>query len=192
MVTKAREWKSKQKTGEHEVELPSGNTALLRAIKPEAFLESGMIPDPLFSMVQQAINSKKGLPPNKVQELSRDPKKMAAALEMFDRVLVYCVVEPAVEMPPICVHGRDAEGRGGCGYLYTGGEAIHIERKHPDFHKYVEDERNPDILYADVVDMEDKQFIFQWAIGGVSDVEKFRQELRATMGSVSAGQGLGD
>lgn len=184
MVTKASQWKTKHKTGEHQLDLPSGNTALVRAVKPEAFLESGMIPDPLSGLISQAINSKRGLPPAKMNEIANDPKKLAAALEMFDRVLVYCVVEPAVEMPPVCT----VEG---CGHLYTGGEGVHVDRKNAKYHKYQEPERDPEVLYADVVDMEDKQFIFQWSIGGASDVNKFRGEHAAALGAVQPVEGMG-
>ena len=183
MVTKASQWKSKNKTGEHELELPSGNTALCRPIAPEAFLTNGMIPEPMMAMVQQAINSKRGLPPAKLNEIATDPKKLASALELFDRALVYCVIEPQVEMPPVCTVED-------CGQLYTGGEGVHVDRKHKNFHKYVDAERDPDVLYADVVDLEDKQFIFQWAVGGSSDVNRFRKELATTVGTIQQGRSV--
>jgi hypothetical protein len=185
MATKASAWKSKSKTRDETIQLPSGNECLVRPIKPEAFLESGMIPDALSSMVMKAVNSKKGLPPSKVQELANDPKKLAAAMELFDRALVYCVIEPPVEMAPACE-------KEGCGESYTGGDAVHVDRKHKDYHKYVEGERDPDVLYADVVDMEDKMHIFQWAVGGVGDVAKFRGELQSTMDAVDTGDGVQD
>lgn len=184
MVTRASQWKSKTKAGEQEIDLPSGNTALVRQIKPEAFLESGLIPDPMASVIRSAINSKRGLPPSKMDEISQDPKKLAAALEMFDRLLVYCVIEPAVEMPPVCTVED-------CGELYTSGEGVHVDRKHPKYHKYQEDERDPEVLYADVVDMEDKQFLFQWSVGGTADVERFRKELSTTVGAVQPGEAVG-
>lgn len=189
MVTQARQWKTKGNTGEHVLELPSGNECKIRAVKPEAFLESGLIPDPLTSMIQQAIQSKKGLPPQKVAEVSKDPKKLAAAMEMFDRVLVYTVIEPEVEMPPLCIHGAGDDSPG-CGQLYTGGNGVHVDRKHPDYHKYIEADRDPDVLYADVVDMEDKQFIFQFCVGGVADIAKFREERGRALESVQASQGV--
>ena len=39
-----------------------------------------------------------------------------------------------------------------------------------------EDDRDDDLLYVDEIDEEDKMFIFQWATGGTTDVERFRQE----------------
>lgn len=175
MVTPASQWKKKNKTGHHELDLPSGNTCLVRAIKPEAFLENGMIPSPLMAIVQQSINSKKGLPPSKVNEIANDPVKLASAMEMFDRVLVYAVIEPAVELPPVCED---------CGELETGGKGIHVDRKHEKYHRFNEPERDEEILYADEVDLEDKQFIFQFCVGGTADVASFRKELKSTVDAV--------
>ena len=52
-----------------------------------------------------------------------------------------------------------------------------------------EDERDDDLLYVDEVDDEDKMFIFQWATGGTSDVETFREQARADLVSLAQGQG---
>lgn len=48
--------------------------------------------------------------------------------------------------------------------------------------------RNPDNLYVDEVDMDDKMFIFSWAIGGTKDLERFREEQASVMESISAGE----
>jgi hypothetical protein len=37
-------------------------------------------------------------------------------------------------------------------------------------------DRDPDELYIDEVDFEDKSFIFQFVIGGTSDIRRFRKE----------------
>jgi len=176
MVTSAREWKSKKTHDSISLDLPSGNTALVRAIQPEAFLTGGMLPDTLTSMVQKAIASKKGLPPNAIDAMAKDPKQLAAALETFDRALVYCVVEPVVEMAPVCTVCAEPASA-----------ASHISRQDAEYHRYSSPERDDDVLYADQVDMEDKQFIFQWAVGGTADVERFRRELAANVGSVATG-----
>lgn len=179
-ITKASQWKSKTSSKENtELTLPSGNVALVRRIKPEAFLEGGMIPDALAGMVQKAITSKKGLPPKAVEEIASDPSKISAALEVFDRALVFCVVDPAVEMPLGCAS---------CEASYT--SVIHIDRKTTGFHRYVEPETDAEVLYADAVDMEDKQFIFQWAVGGVQDISRFRGELANAVESAQSGKGV--
>lgn len=176
MATKASQWKGKQSKADAELDLPSGNTVKVRRIKPEAFLEGGMIPDALAGIVQKAINSKKGLPPKMVEELAKDPEKISAALETFDRALVFCVIEPVVEMAPGCNQ---------CTEKYTA--RVHIDRRADGFHRYVEDGRDEEVLYSDDVSLEDKQMIFQWAVGGVADISKFRGELAAVVESAQFG-----
>lgn len=180
MVTKASQWKSNARQQGVTLQLPSGNECLARPVRPEAFLESGMIPDALSGMITKAINSKKGLPPSKLSEIAEDPAKLAAAMELFDRAMVFVVVEPPVEMPPICA----AEG---CQSTYTGGNGVHVDKKHANYHRYIDPDRDPEVLYADDVDMEDKQFLFQWAIGGTTDVAKFRDKLAHDLGAVQSG-----
>lgn len=60
----------------------------------------------------------------------------------------------------------------------------------PRIYPVPDDEANriDDQLYIDEVDLEDKMFVFQWVMGGDTDVERFRQEHQATMdtmGSIS-------
>ena len=49
------------------------------------------------------------------------------------------------------------------------------------------EERDPERIYADEVDLEDKMFIFNWAVGGTSDLKSFREESQQLLGSLSAG-----
>lgn len=173
-ATPASQWKNKIQVQGMDLPLPSGNTALVRQISPEAFITSGLIPDPLSKIITEAINSKKGLPPKKMQEMVSDPKQLSSAFELFDRVLCYVVIEPKVEMPPPCKQ---------CG-KYANAD----EHRGPDSHAYIEGERNPDVLYADMVDMEDKMFVFQGCLGGTKDLERFRRELTANLAGLSDGQ----
>lgn len=53
-------------------------------------------------------------------------------------------------------------------------------------------DRDDDTLYVDEVDMEDKAFIFQWAVGGTADVEKFRQQSSSVLGALSEGEAVRD
>lgn len=182
-ITTARQWKRKGGIDHHELDLPSGNTALVRRIKPEAFLESGLIPDPLAPIISEAINSKKGMRPEALSDLAQDHTKVGAALEMFDRALVYAVVEPVVQMSPPCIQCRAVE---------VGGNGIHIDRSKEGYHRFEGEPREPDVLYADDVDLEDKQFIFQYAIGGIADVAKFRHQLESSLADLQSGQGIQD
>lgn len=185
MVTSAREWKGKVQVEGQDLPLPSGNVALVRQLEPTAFLNSGMIPDPLTSLIRKAIHTKQGLNPKDLEKIADDPKQLSAALELFDRVLSYCVVEPHVEMPPTC--DVDVNGEP-CGqYANTD---IHQKPASSGHHAYHEGPRDPDVLYADQVVMDDKVFIFQWVLGGTHDLAKFRAELTRGVESVSDGQAV--
>jgi hypothetical protein len=156
-------------------------------MSPEAFLASGMIPDPLSAEIQKAINSKSGLRPQALKGIMDDGEKLASAMELFDRVLTFCVVEPEVEMPPPCTRVR-GDGGEPCGeYAQV---AVLVKHDAPNFHKYQEGVRDEDTLYADQVEWADKSFIFQWALGGTSDLIQFREEQQRSMDAVSDSQGV--
>lgn len=181
--TKARDWKKSSATLEQDLELPSGNIALVRRVTPEAFLASGTIPDPLTNIIRESIHDKKGLPPSKIEEIATDPALIGSALQMMDSVLCFCVREPSVQMPPKCRV---------CGFYYTEGNEVHTNKQKDDYHDYQEDMRDPEILYADDVDLEDKFFIFQFAVGGTRDLERFRTQLSGGLGNVLDGEDVPD
>ena len=52
--------------------------------------------------------------------------------------------------------------------------------------------RDPNILYIDEVDQEDKTFIFQYAVGGTRDIDKFREGLAGYVGDLEEEQGMAD
>ncbi len=51
-----------------------------------------------------------------------------------------------------------------------------------------DEERNPNLLYVDEVDMEDKTFIFQFAVGGTKDLESFRDKQDSELELISNGK----
>lgn len=171
--TPAHAWKGKVEVEGTDLALPSGNVARVKPLSPQAFLASGMIPDPISAMIKKAIASKQGLPPSAMKDLADDPKQLAAAMELFDRVLAYVTVEPRILMPPPCSE---------CGeYAITD---KHQQMQAEGFHPYNEGEREPGVLYSDMVEMDDKVFVFQWVLGGTRDIERFRVEQRERMESV--------
>lgn len=181
VATPASQWKGKVKVEGSPLPLPSENVALVRQISPQAFLASGLIPDPLRPIVTTAINSKQGLRPKDTKKMMDDPKLLGAAMELMDRTVCYVVVEPEIVMPPKCTE---------CGE-YANNETHN--RESANFgHRYNEGPRDPNLLYADQVDLMDKQFVFQYCMGGVKDLEPFREELATTVGGLQAGQGVQD
>lgn len=165
----AKTWK---RAGTEEVALPSGNTCVAKRPGPAALLQNGMMPDALLPIVQEGIRSNKGLPPEKTEELLKDPKSLAGMLDAMDKMLVLIVVEPEVKyhrrtvMDPVTNEPKR---------LSNGDEA---------WETIPEDERDEDLLYTDEVDLEDKTFLFNFAVGGTRDFERFRAEQRAAMGDV--------
>ena len=174
--TPAAAWKGKVEIDGTDLPLPSGNVARVKRLDPAALMASGMIPDPLTGIVNKMINSRQGKPPAKeMQEMTKDPKKIQSAMMLFDRVAAHCVVLPGISMPPTCVTCKQ----------YFNVDARHTDEGAPNYHKYQEGERDPEVLYADQVDLQDKIFIFQWAMGGTTDLETFREEQRRTVESLS-------
>jgi hypothetical protein len=57
----------------------------------------------------------------------------------------------------------------------------------PDVHMTPNDitQRDPEKIYADMIDIEDKMFIMNFAVGGTRDLERFRGELADAVGSVA-------
>lgn len=177
-ATPAGQWQSKISAEGKALLLPSGNTALVRAISPQAFLASGIIPNPLMTIIRKAINEAEGLPPKKLEQMMHDDKMLVSSLELFDRMLCYVLIEPAAKMPPPCrVCGEYAN-------------TPQHDMDNAEYHRYNEAARDPDILYADIVDMDDKVFIAQWCLGGTADLEQFRQESEASVAGLSGRQDL--
>lgn len=178
-ITAPSAWVSQEGRGDAEVvSLPSGNTARVRRSGPEAFMTQGLIPDTVTPIVEKAIKSKKGLRPEKAQQLMQDPKQLGALMEMLDRTLCYAVLEPSVSMPPGCKV---------CDEIDTNAAVQHEDRTREDFHPFDPKPRHPDVLYADRVDLEDKVFILQFTMGGTRDLERFRREHGTGVAGLLAG-----
>lgn len=173
--TPAAQWKGAVRPDGTDLPLPSGNVARIKKINPQVLMnDKGLIPDPLSDIVAKAVHRKRGLPPSKVKEMSEDPEKVQASFELFDRVLCRVMVEPVAVMPPKCTK---------CGE-YANIDDRHTDREHAEYHPYREGARDKDVLYADQVDLVDKIFIFQWCVGGTSDLESFRQQLPSSMAAL--------
>lgn len=175
--TTAKGWKRNKG---QELELPSGNVALVKRPGPEALLSNGILPDTLMPIVQQAISKGKGLRPQDTQSMMEDPEQIAGMLESMNRLLVHVVVEPVV-----AYHQCQAE---------IGAEWVLISEddrgsEEPCSNCGVKHPGDDDVIYTDEVDLEDKMFVFQYAVGGTRDLERFRSEHAAGLGNLSDGAG---
>jgi hypothetical protein len=164
-ITSPTDWKT---SGESELPaglplgLPSGNTCLVQPIGAEAFISNGLIPNNLLPIVADSIDRAiKGKEESeeevnkRMMDLAKEPGYLEAVFKMADDVTLFCVLSPKVEPVPV---------------IDESGEA-------PD--------RDPEKLYVDQVDIDDKLFIMQFALGGTRDLERFRSELADAMVTLS-------
>lgn len=198
----ARAWMTKAQQGE-EIEVPSGNIALLRRPGPGMFLKGGNLPDILTADVQDVVRDKQGLPPEKLKALAGDNSKIPSMLQMIDDAVLAATIEPSLRANPTCarlqpeefskhkVHvavGGHVEGDEICDGIPSDPE--HIDSKHPNYHMFIPgdeipwEQRDPEFMYLQEVELTDKVFIFQYAVGGSSDLARFRSEYGQLVGSI--------
>lgn len=147
-VTSAAAWKSKSTSSEPiPLEVPSGNTALVRPVGMQAFLSEGLIPNSLLGIVTsnlekgekgEAVDEEKVVE-ELIDDIRDNPERLVDVIKMADACTVYCVVQPVVLPAP------------------QPGET-----------------RFADKLYVDEVDIDDKMFIMNFAVGGSRQLEPFR------------------
>lgn len=184
-VTEAGAWKGAVVREATKLLLPSGNVCLAFNEGMAAFLDSdGDVPNPLIPIVIAAMNDGKGMSGNDIQELLEGPKAaefLKAMQDMTDSVTVRCVRKPTILPVPLAV--REVEGEDGKTKIETYklpmGEAGVDGRGMPI-------ERVPGALYVDMLDLNDKMFLFNWVMGGSKDLERFRDEQAALMAAASA------
>jgi hypothetical protein len=168
-VSKASAW-GKKSTKPVELDLPSGEVVLVKRVELPVLLASGAFPDTLMSIVSDKIETATGqqdtpkeVDKELVEETVKDPKKLAELFEAIDKVVPLVVLEPTV--------------------------VFHKRLVSPDSNEMEiipDEDRDDEILYTDVVDLEDKMHIFQFAVGGTRDVEEFRTKLESTVADVHA------
>lgn len=157
---------------------PSGETCQVRRPGVQGLIKVGVLDsfDELTAVVKlehfDRVDGKVGAA--EVAELAKDPKKVQAGLELMQKVLVHCIVQPA--LAPLPPEPADCPRRE---------EAGHGERCPACT-------RDPDTLYIDAVELEDQAFILQYCMGGVADLATFRAQRAELLGNLSGGQGLRD
>lgn len=113
--------------------------------------------------LKNTIRSAMGKNPQaKMDDLLEDEDSMMELFGLMDRIMIEVVVDPKVRPVPLDDSGRPI----------------------------LLDDRDPDFIYTDEVDLEDKTFIFQYAMGGTKDLERFRREQSAGVGTLPAREGM--
>jgi hypothetical protein len=156
--TSASSWKAKT-IGGTLVTVPSGNTARIRIPGMEVFLTEGIIPNGLMPIVQEWMS--KGLAPNDdtLKDLIKDNERISQVIELANAITIYCCLDPVVVAIP-----KDDQG---------------------DIIPVGDSRRDADTLYIDEVDFQDRMFIFNVAVGGTSNLERFREEQKSRVETLS-------
>lgn len=183
-ITQAKNWGRVRTV---ELMLPSGNVALVRRPGLPELLGANIFPDEMSAIINEAFTAAQlrivGKPvPNPIttedeflENIAKNPQKIVEMFEVFDRVLVYAVVAPKVAF-----HKRP---------MMSDGSPILDSENREILEVIPEEDRDEDTVYTDMVNEEDKTFIFNFAVGGTSDIARFRQEQAAIVADVSNGKG---
>lgn len=150
----------------YDVKLPSGHTAKVRRPGTQGLIAIGVL-DNLDTLV--------GLAQNTGTEGGKMPTKedLETALAVVDKVVEYCVIEPATVRPV----RRDANGK----------PALDAEGAETPL---TDDERAEDVVYTDEIPLDNRMFILNFCIGGSADLEAFREESAKALGDMEAVSGV--
>ena len=172
----------KTENGLHDVELPSGHTVQARRPGVQGLVAAGLLDnfDELTAIVQTdhlervGPRSVAGTPKvtaedtrNAAEAVMRDPKKIATALHMMDRLAAHVIVQPPVWID----------------YQQEG-------ESDEDFAKRSAEAQASGAYAIREVEIEDKMFLMNWAVGGSADLAAFREETGKLLGSVEAGPAI--
>lgn len=150
--TSATAWKQKAAVGTL-VTVPSGNQVRVRTPGMQVFLREGVIPNGLMPIIQESMASGVAPSADAGESLLNDPEKLQEILDLADAITIYCCLDPRVASVP-------TEEIEGVSTLIGLGD----------------ERRDDDILYVDEMDLNDKMFIFQFAVGGTASLEDFRAQ----------------
>lgn len=166
------------------IELPSGASAKLRRPGMERFLSAGYLPDSLRAEMERQISRASGKKASAgIAELAGklSVDEMAEWMNAMDRIVCEVFVEPQVRwhLRPIVAQ---AEGQPPAPVLDAKGK--------PTYAEIPWEEREEIYLYTDELDVEDKQFVFQYGVGGTADLTRFRATAASLVDGLSASSPL--
>jgi hypothetical protein len=153
MATSAKQWKKNLAKGMTDLALPSGNSAKVKAPGMQAFLAQGFIPNSLLDIVMKSLDKNSGKPQKTAAQQKAEQAKQAVEFMSSianDPQKLADLVSTLDKVWLECV----------------------VE---PSTHPIPDpDVRDEELLYVDEVDFDDKMFVFNFAVGGTRDLEKFR------------------
>jgi len=188
-------WATSKLTETSFITLPSGQTCKAKPIGLQGIMEAGLIgeADSLTAYVGKEylrkVRGAKGKPDGEevdVQKLMKSPDALKKIVMLVDKVTPMVVTEPVVlrHFEDIEVDGKSdtrmippEERLCRCGMREDSNE--HHDHNGHTFNS---------AIYTDMIQIEDKMFLFNFALAGVKDAESFREESAAALGVVADGQ----
>ena len=190
-------WGQSKLTETSLITLPSTQNVRAKPIGMEGVFASGIMgaADTLTAYVGKEyirkVRGAKGRPDTEemnVQAMMKDPDALGRIVKMVDTVTPLVCVEPEVIR-----HFEDVEVDGKpdtrkipdeervcreCGVMRKDHVAPHVNHDWKT------------AIYTDMIGMEDKMFLFNFALSGVRDVESFREATAEAMGDLADGEGV--
>lgn len=185
-LTSAKEWK-KASQGE-EVELPSGNVALIKRPGMESLFSAGVLPDELTKLaleqVQKAevgpqdhkkatVDTTSGLDAKTMEKFMQTENAIGGIFEAFDRITAMCVIQP------VCLFHKRRK-------VTDTGQQVLDDKDKPVWEEIPQADRDEEVIYTDDVDLDDKTFIFNYVVGGSRDIAAFRDEFGDAVATVQS------
>lgn len=162
--------------GSEDVTCPSGQVALVKRPGVQGLVEAGVLHDidSLTGLVDQKhIKRVKGTGEQiDVAKLMKDPESLGRVMKVIDLVTVYCVVKPKLALA-----WKDVEGQ-------------QVPLDNEERAKLVEEQSIQ--AFSDQVELDDKMFLFNYAVGGTRSLERFRDAAEDALAGVDSEQDVGD
>jgi hypothetical protein len=164
--TPVSQWKKAPGAQPVDVALPSGNTARIKQIPMPDLLAGGIFPDTLQGYVQKALKEESAKPQDHKGKKGKKQDEVIGKAEMAEMM-------------------KDPQKIADMFSVFDKVTVMAVVE--PKVLPTPEDEadRDPEKLYVDEVDTNDKAFIFQFCVGGSKDQERFRTESASVMGSLA-------
>lgn len=147
-----------------DLTVPSGQVCQVKQPGVENLIAAGVLDnaDTLMAVVDQKVAKAQGKRPQAKKDqkpnILEDPKKLVEVFGMIDKVVEHMVVQPAVRRPVVNEDGKDRP--------------------------MMPEERDPNVVYVDSIDLGDRMFLFRYAVGGGDDLDAFRQQFAEGLGTL--------
>lgn len=166
----------------HDLDLPSGERCQVKRPGVQGLIKAGVLQsmDALTAIVQtEVIPRAEGKPVTAAETIMKDPAKFTEMLETVDKIVLHVVTQPKLLSDKVAVMDEDDI------------QVIDADGK-PLFRDITDEERDPEAVYIDYVDLMDRMYIMNFAVGGSADLVDFREKAQNAVGGVPAGEAAAD